>query len=55
VPVIVIVGGGPQMGLAIARTFGAQGYQVALVSRHLAKQEALISALAKEGIEAAAF
>jgi NAD(P)-dependent dehydrogenase (short-subunit alcohol dehydrogenase family) len=53
--VIAIVGAGPQMGLAIARTFGAQGYQVALVSRHLAKQEALISALAKEGIEAAAF
>ena len=54
-PVIAIVGAGPQMGLALARTFGAQGYKVALVSRHPAKQDLLIAALAREGIEAAAF
>ncbi len=54
-PVIAIVGAGPQMGRAIARTFGAQGYKVALLSRHPAKQDSLIAAVAREGIEAAAF
>jgi NAD(P)-dependent dehydrogenase (short-subunit alcohol dehydrogenase family) len=53
--VIVIVGAGPQLGLAIARTFGGRGYQVALVSRHPGKQNALVATLAGEGIEAAAF
>lgn len=43
------------MGLAIARTFGAQGYKVALVSRHPAKQDSLIATLAREGIDAEAF
>lgn len=54
-PVIAIVGAGPQMGFALARTFGVQGYKVALVSRHPDKQETLIAALAREGIESAAF
>jgi len=54
-PVIAIIGAGPGMGLAISRTFGAQGYKVALLSRNPAKQASLISVLAKEGIEAAAF
>lgn len=54
-PAIAIVGAGPQMGLAIARTFGAQGYKVALVSRNPAKQDLLIAALTREGVEAAAF
>ncbi|KAA6462095.1 SDR family NAD(P)-dependent oxidoreductase [Acidobacteria bacterium AB60] len=53
--VIAIVGAGPQMGLAIARIFGGRGFQVALLSRTPAKQEALITALGREGIEAAAF
>jgi NAD(P)-dependent dehydrogenase (short-subunit alcohol dehydrogenase family) len=53
--VIAIIGAGPQMRFAIARTFGTQGYKVALVSRKPAKQDALIAALAREGIEAAAF
>jgi hypothetical protein len=54
-PVIAIVGAGPQLGLALARTFGTKGYKVALVSRHPARQHSLIGALATEGIEAAAF
>ena len=54
-PVIAIIGAGPGMGLAIAKTFGAQGYKVALLSRNPAKQEPLLTALAKQGIEAAAF
>lgn len=32
-PVIAIVGAGPGLGLAIARAFGTQGFNVALVSR----------------------
>ncbi len=54
-PVIAIVGAGPKMGFAIARIFGTQGYKVALLSRHPANQESRIAALAREGIEAAAF
>jgi NADP-dependent 3-hydroxy acid dehydrogenase YdfG len=53
--VIAVMGAGPGMGLAIARTFGAQGYKVALLSRSLTKQEELLAALAKEDIEAAGF
>jgi NAD(P)-dependent dehydrogenase (short-subunit alcohol dehydrogenase family) len=31
--VIAIIGAGPGMGLAVAKTFGAYGYDVALLSR----------------------
>lgn len=54
-PVIAIVGAGPGMGLAIAKTFGSQGYKVALLSRNPAKQEPTLAALRKQGIEGAAF
>jgi NAD(P)-dependent dehydrogenase (short-subunit alcohol dehydrogenase family) len=54
-PVIAIIGAGPGMGLAIARTFGAQGYKVALLPRDPARQDSLIAALAKEGIEGRPF
>jgi short-subunit dehydrogenase len=36
-PVLAIVGAGPGMGLAIAETFGANGYKVGLLSRDPAK------------------
>ncbi|MCX5088598.1 SDR family NAD(P)-dependent oxidoreductase [Streptomyces sp. NBC_00365] len=52
---IAIVGAGPQLGLAIARTFGTQGYAVALVSRNSEKLDNLVSTLTTEGITAAAF
>lgn len=54
-PLIAIVGAGPQMGRAIAREFGSHGHKVALLSRHPEKQEPTIAALAAEGIESAAF
>ncbi len=54
-PVIAIIGAGPGMGLAIAKTFGAQGFKVALLSRNPQKQEPLVTELAQQGIEAAAF
>ena len=52
-PSIAIVGAGPGMGLAIARTFGSRGFDVALVSRNRAKD--LVGTLTAEGITAAAF
>ena len=54
-PVIAILGAGPGMGLAIAKTFGAHGYRVALLSRHPATQEPLVTELARHGIISAAF
>ena len=53
--VIAIVGAGPGMGLAIARTFGRHGHEVALLSRTPAKLEPVVKELGDEGIEAAAF
>ncbi|MEV4364898.1 SDR family NAD(P)-dependent oxidoreductase [Nonomuraea sp. NPDC049625] len=54
-PTIAIVGAGPGMGLAIARTFGSRGFDVALIARTKEKLEALIGRLGQEGITAAAF
>ena len=52
---IAIVGAGPQLGLAIARTFGSNGLDVALISRNPGKLDDLVGKLAAEGITAAAF
>lgn len=52
---IAIIGAGPQMGMAIARTFGTQGFDIALVSRNRAKLDGLVATLTAEGINAAAF
>jgi len=52
---IAIVGAGPQLGLAVARTFGSHGFDVALISRNRAKLDGLVGKLADEGITAAAF
>jgi NAD(P)-dependent dehydrogenase (short-subunit alcohol dehydrogenase family) len=54
-PSIAIVGAGPGMGLAIARTFGSRGYDVALIARNRAKLDDLAGRLTAEGITAAAF
>jgi NAD(P)-dependent dehydrogenase (short-subunit alcohol dehydrogenase family) len=54
-PVIAIIGAGPGMGLSIARRFGAEGFQVALVFRTKEKVEALAAQLVADGVEAAAF
>jgi NAD(P)-dependent dehydrogenase (short-subunit alcohol dehydrogenase family) len=53
--VIAIIGAGSGMGRAIARTFGANGFQVGLLSRQPKKLEPLVTELAAQGIEAAAF
>ncbi|MET9967453.1 SDR family NAD(P)-dependent oxidoreductase [Streptomyces sp. NPDC006356] len=52
---IAIVGAGPQLGLAIARTFGSHGFDVALVSRNRDKLDQLVGTLTAEGVSAAAF
>ena len=52
---IAIIGAGPQLGLAIARTFGSHGFDIALVSRDRGKLDRLVDTLTAEGITAAAF
>jgi NADP-dependent 3-hydroxy acid dehydrogenase YdfG len=54
-PAIAIVGAGPQLGLAIARVFGANGFGVALIARDRERLDGLAARLADEGVEAAAF
>ncbi|MET8976427.1 SDR family NAD(P)-dependent oxidoreductase [Streptomyces sp. NPDC004539] len=54
-PTLAIVGAGPGMGLAIARTFGTRGYDVALLARTPEKLDALVATLGEEGVTAAAF
>ncbi|MER0241087.1 SDR family NAD(P)-dependent oxidoreductase [Streptomyces sp. HSW2009] len=54
-PTLAIVGAGPGMGLAIARTFGSRGFDIALISRTREKLETLVAELGQEGIRAAAF
>lgn len=54
-PVIAIVGAGQGLGISIARVFGKQGFQVALLARSRATLDALVTELGAEGIEAAGF
>ncbi|WP_371663070.1 SDR family NAD(P)-dependent oxidoreductase [Streptomyces sp. NBC_00280] len=54
-PTIAIVGAGPGMGLAIARTFGSRGFDVALIARTKERLRTLVDQLGQEGITAAAF
>ena len=54
-PALAIVGAGPGMGLAIARTFGSRGFDVALIARNPAKLDGLVTELTADGITAAAF
>jgi NADP-dependent 3-hydroxy acid dehydrogenase YdfG len=51
---IVIIGAGPNLGLAIARRFGREGLAVGLVSRDGSRLEGLVQQLEAEGIEASA-
>ncbi|MFD4459536.1 SDR family NAD(P)-dependent oxidoreductase [Nocardia sp. NPDC058480] len=54
-PTIAVVGAGPGMGLAIARTFGSHGFDVALLSRSQANLDTRVATLAAEGITASGF
>ncbi|WP_404478555.1 SDR family NAD(P)-dependent oxidoreductase [Novosphingobium sp. BL-52-GroH] len=52
---ILIVGAGPGLGLSIARTFGREGFGVALVGRSPERLGQLVARLVEDGIEAAGF
>lgn len=51
-PVLVVVGAGPGVGASVARRFGREGYDVALIARSEERLTALGEALEAEGITA---
>lgn len=51
-PVIVIVGAGPGLGLSLARQFGEHGFTVGLIARSRDKLDQLAGVLAGQGITA---
>jgi short-subunit dehydrogenase len=53
--VLAIVGMGPQLGMAVARRFGREGYQLGLVARNQERLGGYVAILEREGIEAACF
>jgi NADP-dependent 3-hydroxy acid dehydrogenase YdfG len=50
---LVIVGAGPNLGLAVARRFGREGFAVGLISRTEAKLVELVAQLQLDGVTAA--
>src|SRR4051794_18185070 len=52
---IAVIGAGPGLGAAVARRFGREGFDVALVSRDQERVNALAADLAGQGIEARGF
>ncbi|TKA00185.1 SDR family NAD(P)-dependent oxidoreductase [Actinacidiphila oryziradicis] len=54
-PTLAIVGAGPQLGAAIARVFGAQGYRIALISRNREHLDNLTSVLSEASLNVASF
>ena len=52
---VAVVGAGPGMGLAIARTFGSHGFDVALLSRSQDNLDTHAATLTTEGINAKGF
>ncbi|WP_052745225.1 hypothetical protein [Streptomyces sp. WM6386] len=48
---MAIVGAGPQLGLAIARTFGTQGFDVALISCDRQKLDGLVTTLTADVLD----
>ncbi|WP_327370414.1 SDR family NAD(P)-dependent oxidoreductase [Streptomyces sp. NBC_01217] len=52
---IAIIGAGPGLGTAVARRFGREGHDVALIARNRERLEALAADLTTEGVTARAF
>lgn len=50
-PVCTIVGAGPGVGLSVARSFGREGFRVALIARQTEKLSALSDSLTKDEVE----
>jgi len=55
VPVILVLGAGPGLGMSVAHRFGTEGYAVALISRSADRHADYLSSLADAGVDAAAF
>jgi NAD(P)-dependent dehydrogenase (short-subunit alcohol dehydrogenase family) len=51
-PVLIVLGAGPGLGLAVARRFGRDGYDVALAGRSAASLAPLGTTLAEAGVKA---
>jgi NADP-dependent 3-hydroxy acid dehydrogenase YdfG len=51
---LVIIGAGPNLGMAVARRFGREGFSAGLVSRTREKLDDLVAELEADGITAAA-
>lgn len=51
-PTLAIIGAGPNLGLATAARFGAEGFDVGLVARNRDRLQNMQDTLAKEGITA---
>lgn len=54
-PVVVVVGAGPGIGMAVARRFGGEGFRVALVSRDAGRLQERVGELDALGIRADAY
>jgi NADP-dependent 3-hydroxy acid dehydrogenase YdfG len=54
-PAIAIVGAGPGLGASLAKVFGGNGYDVALIARSKHNLDALVARLAEAGVAAAGF
>ena len=52
---IAVFGAGPGLGRSVARRFGREGFQVALVARNQTRLDAYTGELAADGIKAAGF
>ncbi|MEN0015629.1 MAG: SDR family NAD(P)-dependent oxidoreductase [Solirubrobacteraceae bacterium] len=52
---IAIVGAGPGLGAAVARRFGAEGFDIALISRNADHAQSLAAELRGEGLNAHGF
>ncbi|MEJ8281668.1 SDR family NAD(P)-dependent oxidoreductase [Pseudonocardia spirodelae] len=53
--VLAIVGAGPGLGAAVARRFGREGFEVALLGRRRERAEALAAELTADGVRAHGF
>ncbi|CAM5525147.1 MULTISPECIES: SDR family NAD(P)-dependent oxidoreductase [Streptomyces] len=49
---LAIIGAGPGLGAAVARRFGREGYDIALISRDQGRLDALAAGLTGEGVTA---
>lgn len=52
---LVVAGAGPGLGLEIARRFGREGFNIALIARRLESLNGLVAALGADGIPAESF